>query len=135
MTGQFESRFDVASGGELPATVDTGALRRMDAVAYALDESVHIPGTSVRVGLDPTLGFLPAAGDLASAGLSLYLVAEAATLSVSHATLLRMILNVAIDVAGGSLPFVGTLFDSVWKANRRNVQCVLAALAEPDPET
>ncbi|WP_193308529.1 DUF4112 domain-containing protein [Halorubrum halophilum] len=135
MGGQFESRFDVAYDGELPATVDAAALRRMDAVAYALDESVRIPGTNVSVGIDPILGVLPVAGDLASAGLSLYLVAEAAALGVSYATLLRMILNIAIDVAGGSLPYVGTLFDSVWKANRRNVQCVLAALAEPDPET
>lgn len=133
MTAQFESRFDVAYDGELPDTVDTAALRRIDAVAYALDESVAIPGTSVTVGIDPILGILPVAGDVASAGLSLYIVAEAAALGVSSRTLLRMVGNIAIDVAGGLIPYVGTLFDSFWKANRRNMRCVLADLGEPRP--
>ena len=39
-----------------------------------------------------------------------------------------MLANVAVDVAGGSLPFVGTLFDAVWKANKRNVDLLLSEL-------
>jgi hypothetical protein len=134
MTFRFESRFGAEYDGEIPPGVDEAALHRMEAVAHALDESVRIPGTSARVGLDPILGAVPVAGDLVSGAVSLYIVAESARLGVSRATLLRMIANIAIDVVGGSVPYVGTLFDSFWKANVRNVERALADLAEPRPE-
>jgi hypothetical protein len=134
MTSRFESRFGAEYDGEIPPGVDEAALHRMEAVAHALDESVRIPGTSARVGLDPILGAVPVAGDLVSGAVSLYIVAESARLGVSRATLLRMIANIAIDVVGGSVPYVGTLFDSFWKANVRNVERALADLAEPRPE-
>ena len=134
MTSRFESRFGAEYDGEIPPGVDEAALHRMEAVAHALDESVRIPGTSARVGLDPILGAVPVAGDLVSGAVSLYIVAESARLGVSRATLLRMIADIAIDAVGGSVPYVGTLFDSFWKANVRNVERALADLAEPRPE-
>jgi hypothetical protein len=121
--------------GEIPPSVDEAALHRMEAVAYALDESVRIPGTNASVGIDPILGVLPVAGDLVSAGISLYIVVESANLGVSYTTLLRMIANIGIDVVGGSIPYAGTLFDSFWKANKRNVEHALEDLADPLPES
>ncbi len=116
----------------LPATVDDGAVRRMRTVAFVLDESVPIPGTDRRVGLDPLLGTVPVVGDAVSGAISLYIVLEAARLGVSYGTLLRMIANVSVDVAGGALPVVGDLFDAVWKANRRNLRLVLADLTDDE---
>jgi hypothetical protein len=115
---------------ELPPTVDEAAVRRMQFVSRLLDESVRLPGTEFRVGLDPVLGVLPGAGDAVAAGLSLYIVLESARLGVAYTTLLRMLANVALDVAVGSVPVVGVLFDAVWKANVRNVELALAALAD-----
>jgi hypothetical protein len=117
---------------ELPHSVDRAAVRRMRFVARTLDDSVRLPGTSVRIGLDPLLGILPVAGDLVSGALSLYIVVEAARLGVPAGTLLRMLANVAVDVAGGSVPLVGDVFDAVWKANTRNVDLALDALAGDD---
>lgn len=134
MTPRFESRFGAEYDGEIPPGVDEAALHRMEAVAHALDESVRIPGTNARVGLDPILGAVPVAGDLVSGAVSLYIVAESARLGVSRATLLRMIATISVDVVGGSVPYVGTLFDSFWKANVRNVERALADLAEPRSE-
>jgi hypothetical protein len=134
MTSRFESRFGAEYDGEIPPGVDEAALHRMEAVAHALDESVRIPGTNARVGLDPILGAVPVAGDLVSGAVSLYIVAESARLGVSRATLLRMIATISVDVVGGSVPYVGTLFDSFWKANVRNVERALADLAEPRSE-
>jgi hypothetical protein len=131
MTTNFESRFDAAYDGEIPPSVDEAALHRMEAVAHALDESLRIPGTNASVGIDPILGVFPVAGDLISAGVSLYIVAESANLGVSYTTLLRMIANITIDVVGGSIPYAGTLFDAFWKANKRNVEHALQDLAEP----
>jgi hypothetical protein len=135
MTVNFESRFDVEYDGEIPPSVDEAALHRMEAVAHMLDESIQIPGTNASVGIDPLLGVLPVAGDLVSAGISLYIVVESANLGVSYTKLLRMIANITIDVVGGSIPYAGTLFDAFWKANKRNVEHALEDLAEPITES
>lgn len=131
MTASSDSRFDVEYDGEIPADVDEAALRRMEAVANALDEIVRVPGTDISVGIDPILGVIPVAGDLISTGISLYIVVEAANLGVSYTTLLEMIATISIDAVGGSVPLVGPIFDSFWRANKRNVQTVFDDLAEP----
>ncbi|GAA0259286.1 DUF4112 domain-containing protein [Haladaptatus pallidirubidus] len=129
LTDEFD--FD----GELPDTVNRAAIERMRTVARVFDDLVRVPGTDFRVGIDPVLGALPGVGDVISAGLSLYIVLEAAWLGVSFTTLLRMIGNIAIDVVGGSIPIVGGIVDAVWKANRRNLELVLSDLAnEPGSE-
>jgi hypothetical protein len=130
MPESFESRFDVEYDGEIPDSVDEAALERIETVAYVLDESVEIPGTGFGVGVDPILGVLPVAGDVVSAAVSLYIVAESAYLGVSYTTLLRMLATVTVDTVGGSIPYVGTVFDALWKANKRNVGLALRDLAE-----
>jgi hypothetical protein len=127
-----QQREDVAAfegTDELPPSVDEAAVRRMRLVARGLDELVRVPGTDYRVGLDPLLGVIPGAGDVVAGAVSLYVVAESARLGVSYGTLLRMLANVAVDVAGGSVPYVGVLFDAVWKANEWNVELALEDLA------
>lgn len=125
-TGSLESRFDGLE--ELPDTVDEAAVRRMRFVARLLDDSVRVPGTRLRVGLDPILGVVPGAGDAIAAALSIYIVLESARLGVPFLTLLRMVANVSLDFAVGSVPLLGTLFDAVWKANRRNLRLALSHL-------
>jgi hypothetical protein len=130
MAHSFESRFDVEYDGEIPDSVDRAALERMETVAYVLDESIEIPGTDYSVGADPVLGALPVAGDVVSAAFSLYIVAESAYLGVSYTTLLGMLANITVDTVGGAIPYAGTVFDAVWKANKRNVGLALRDLAE-----
>jgi len=103
-------------------------IARIRTIATVLDESVPIPGTNVRVGLDPILGLLPVAGDLAAGVLSLLIVAISAWRGVRQRTLVRMRGNIAIDVVVGSVPVVGDLFDVYWKANVRNVELAAADL-------
>ena len=103
-------------------------LERLRTLATALDESLRIPGTEFRVGIDPLLGVVPIAGDVAAGVLSLVIVAVAAWKGVSKLTLLRMLANVAIDVVGGAVPVVGDAFDVYWKANVRNVELAAADL-------
>lgn len=124
------AEFDFEGAYDLPETVDDAAIERMRAVARVFDDLIQIPGTDISVGLDPILGVVPAVGDAVSAGVSLYVVLEAANLGVSYTTLLRMLGNVALDAAGGLVPYVGTAFDAVFRANKRNLELVLADLAE-----
>ena len=100
---------------------DEAALRRVRTVAGLMDEAVRVPGTDYKVGLDPILGIVPGGGDLVSAGVSLYIVAEAAYLGVPLSTLVKMLGTVTVDVVGGSVPVLGTLFDAYWKSNKWNV--------------
>jgi hypothetical protein len=127
LASAFDERID-----DLPPSVDRAAVGRMRFVARVLDDSVRIPGTGVRIGLDPLLGLLPVVGDAVSGVLSLYIVAESARLGVSYRALARMLAHIGIDVAGGSIPVVGDLFDAAWKANTRNVSLALADLARGD---
>lgn len=131
MTGDTISSLesDVDVEGELPDSIDEAAIERMRTVAWVLDESVRVPGTNFRVGLDPVLGVLPGSGDAIGAGFSLYIVLESARLGVTYTTLLRMLANITIDVAGGLIPVVGAVFDAIWKANKRNVELALRELA------
>ena len=121
--------------GPVPEGVDEAAVKRMRTVAKAFDDLVTIPGTNMSVGLDPVLGVLPGVGDAIARALSLYIVLEAARLGVSYGTLIEMLANVSIDVAGGMIPYVGTVVDAVWKSNRRNLALALEDLADGASDT
>jgi hypothetical protein len=118
----------------IPESVDRAALERIRTVAYVLDESIEIPGTNYSVGLDPLLGAVPVVGDAISGAISLYIVLESARLGVSYTTLLEMIANVSLDFVGGNIPYVGTVFDAIWKANKRNLELVLEDLTTQDDD-
>lgn len=109
---------------DLPESVDEPALRRVKTVARVMDEAVRVPGTDIRVGLDPVLGVVPGAGDAVAAGVSLYIVAEAASLGVPLSTVVRMLANVTADAVLGSVPVVGPVFDTFLKANKWNVSYI-----------
>jgi len=96
------------------------ALRRIRRIAFLLDNSISIPLTRFRIGLDPLLGLIPGGGDVAGAILSAYIVFEAARIGLPKEVLVQMLGNLLADTALGSLPVVGDLFDATWKANSRN---------------
>jgi hypothetical protein len=94
---------------------------RLDALARLMDAAFVIPGTNIRMGLDGLIGLLPIAGDLISSMVSSYIVWEARQLGVPRWILARMMLNVAIDTAVGSVPVVGDAFDVMFRANLKNM--------------
>lgn len=110
-----------AHGENADDTTTHAGLARARKVGTVLDDAVTIPGTSVRIGLDPILGILPGGGDAVAAVGSLYIVLEAARAGVSRANLKKMLALVAVDLVAGSVPLIGVLFDAVWKANKWNV--------------
>lgn len=104
-------------------------LDRLRRIARLYDAGIRIPGTQIRIGLDPLIGLVPGLGDLIGAGVAMWVVLEAADLGASGFVLLRMILNVAIDTIGGALPVAGDIFDALWKANIKNVRLLERHLA------
>jgi len=72
--------------------------------------------------LDPILGLvLPGLGDLLGSALGLYPVVLAWRRRAPKALLARMMLNLAADAAGGSIPILGDAWDFVFKAHARNL--------------
>jgi hypothetical protein len=94
----------------------------LDALARWMDSAFTVPGTRFRFGLDALLGLLPGVGDVTAAAASLYILSRAQSLGASRATMVRMSLNLLLDLAIGAIPIVGDAFDAYWKANLRNVE-------------
>jgi hypothetical protein len=95
--------------------------RRFAAVSRVMDELVAIPGTSIRVGLDPIVGLVPVVGDAISAVVGFWLIAEASRFGIPRIVVGRMIANTLIDMGVGSIPVLGDLFDVASRSNSRNL--------------
>jgi hypothetical protein len=108
-------------------------LARARTLTRLLDSAARVPGTSFRFGLDPLLGLVPGAGDVAGAVLSGYVVILASRLGAPKTVIVRMLANVAIDTVGGTIPVVGDLFDAGWKSNTRNLALLERHLGQPGP--
>lgn len=105
------------------------AAKRVRVLAKLLDDSIAIPGTGWKIGLDPIVGLIPGVGDLIGAVLSGYIILEAARAEASAFTLARMVVNVGIDTLLGAVPALGDVFDAAWKSNTRNVALLERHLA------
>lgn len=102
--------------------IDAAArLARLRRLAWLLDAQFVLPGTRFRFGVNSLFGLAPVAGDAALGLVSLYLIWEAKRLGAPPSLLTRMLANVVIEVAGGSVPLLGDVFDMAFKANLRNL--------------
>ena len=128
MTGIHPKKIPVPQDGILGDAPDARA-KRVRVLAKLLDNSIGIPGTSWKIGLDPIVGLIPGIGDLIGAVLSGYIILEAARADASAFTLVRMVGNVAIDTVLGAVPALGDLFDAAWKSNTKNVALLERHLA------
>jgi hypothetical protein len=107
------------------------ARQRLVALTRLMDEAVEVPALGTRVGLDALLGLVPVAGDLISAAIGLYIVAQARELGASRWLQARMVGNLLLDVAVGAVPLAGDLADVYFKAHRRNLKLLQKTLGEP----
>jgi hypothetical protein len=95
------------------------------------DRSLRVPGTNFKVGLESLVGLLPVGGDVIGILLSVYILFQAVQLRLPSSILLRMLINILIDGVVGSIPVVGDIFDTTWKANTKNVNLLEAHIREP----
>ena len=89
-------------------------------LAEWLDQRFTIPGTSIRIGLDPILGLIPGIGDMIAnlAGSAIILIA--AQYRLPKIVLLRMGLNVALNAMIGAIPVFGDIFSIWFRSNIKN---------------
>lgn len=99
-------------------------------IARVMDDLFTLPGTNRRFGLDPIIGLIPGVGDAAGAVATAGLVIDGIRHRVPMIVLLRMGLNLLIDMVLGAIPLAGDVFDFAFKANVRNQRLMERAIAD-----
>lgn len=103
-----------------------------DRFADLLDSRFRIPGTNIRFGLDPVIGLIPGLGDWLGGAASLYFMIYASVLQAPASVLMRMLMNILIDIIIGTVPLIGEIFDIGWKANLRNAKLLEELIKSPE---
>ena len=122
-----KSRFQKANG--------LFADENLDLLSHLLDDWFRVPGTSIRFGLDGIIGLVPGLGDIIGGLASTIIVIAAWVRGVPYVTLLRMVVNIGIEVLLGTIPLLGDAFDIAWKANRRNYALIVRHLNQSRRQT
>ena len=114
-----------------PATPQAGGSKRTTSsmVASLMDDFIRIPGTDIRIGLDPILGLFPGVGDTVASLVGVLIIGEASRRGVPRMALVTMALNILANAALGSIPIVGDAFSVWFKSNRRNHDLLQKALS------
>jgi hypothetical protein len=111
------------------------AEQRIGRVTRVLDELVGVPGTPIKVGLDPVIGLIPVVGDAVAAGVGAWVIAEAARFGMPRLVLGRMVLNLLLDLGVGAIPIVGDVYDAFFRSNSRNLDLFRRHALDPDAST
>lgn len=106
--------------------------RTSKTIAWLLDECITIPGTKIRIGLDPILGLIPGAGDTVSSIVGFFLMADASRRGIPFRTLFKMGGNMILNAGLGAIPGVGDLFSVWFKSNSRNFEMMRHYIESPD---
>jgi hypothetical protein len=98
-------------------------------LADLLDQRFTIPGTSIRIGLDPIVSLIPGIGDLLANLTGSLILLIAAQLGVPKIALARMGINVGINTILGAVPIFGDIISIWYRSNVRNVELLERYLA------
>jgi hypothetical protein len=90
-----------------------------------LDELMRVPGTNVRIGLDPILALIPAVGDTVASGAGFIILLDALRSGIPIPAFLRMSLNMGINFLIGLIPGAGAIASIFFKSNSRNLKLLL----------
>ncbi len=100
-------------------------------IATLLDSAFNLPGTSIRIGLDPIIGLIPGFGDTLGNLLGSSLLFLGAQMGLPRIVLVRMSLNVFLNTVIGAIPGIGDVFSFWFKSNMRNLALIQRYAREP----
>jgi uncharacterized protein DUF4112 len=95
-------------------------------LAWLMDSSIRVGPWSV--GLDGFVGLIPGIGDMAGAAVSAVIIVRAMQSGIPKSSVIRMVINVAFDTLGGTVPLFGDIFDFAFKSNMYNLQIYREAI-------
>jgi hypothetical protein len=87
-----------------------------------MDDKFKIPFFNFRFGLDPIIGLVPVVGDVVSFSISSLIVVALFRNGVPGSVILRMVVNILLDLLIGGIPVLGDAWDFFNKANRKNLK-------------
>lgn len=96
--------------------------------AHVLDDLVPVPGTKIRIGVDPVLSLIPWAGTAIGGVFGGAILLDAIRLRAPVSVIARMGLNSLLDWLLGMIPFVGAFFDATFRANKKNLRLLNRAI-------
>lgn len=108
---------------------------KLSKLAWFMDNSIRIPGTQLRFGLDGLIGLIPGVGDILGALISSHIISQAVLLGTPISILLKMVFNVGFDALLGAIPVIGDISDFIWKANQKNIILLNAYIVDPKGTT
>jgi hypothetical protein len=111
------------------------AERRIGRMTHLLDELIEVPGTSIKLGLDPVIGLIPVAGDALSALAGGWVILEASRFGLPRVVLARMVVNLALDLGIGAIPLLGDAYDLLFRSNSRNLELFRKHALDPAAST
>ena len=100
-------------------------------LADLLDQRFTIPGTSIRIGLDPIISLIPGVGDLLANLTGSLILLIAAQLGVPKIVIARMGANVVFNTLIGAIPIFGDILSIWFRSNVRNVELLQQYLGRP----
>lgn len=110
----------VASEPPAPEEKKAEASKVSRFVAWIMDEAISIPGTNVKIGIDPLLGLLPAGGDLAASTAGVFAFIEAVKRGLPIQALWKIVGNILLNAGVGTIPIIGDIFSVMFRSNSRN---------------
>lgn len=99
-------------------------------LADLLDTRFTIPGTGITFGLDPIIGLLPIAGDTITLLIGAAMLLEVRRLRLGWGVGTRVCVNLVIDWLVGLVPGLDLVFDTMFKAHKRNADLIIRKAAE-----
>lgn len=93
-------------------------------IAHWMDEFIRIPGTNIRLGLDPLIGLFPVLGGFLSSSVSIVVLLEGARLRLPVTVLGRMGINILANVMLDAIPFAGDVASVFFRSNTRNLALI-----------
>ena len=77
----------------LPVSIEKNISQIAQALGQLLDASLTIPGTTIKIGLDPLIGLIPGIGDLISNGIGSSLLFLATKAGVPRIVILTNVIQ------------------------------------------
>jgi hypothetical protein len=122
------SQYNIERTIDRRAKNETDAVRLAKFLAELLDQRFTIPGTSIRIGLDPIISLIPGIGDLLANLTGSVILVIAAQLGVPKIVLVRMGINIAINTVIGAVPIFGDIVSIWFRSNVKNVDLLERSL-------
>lgn len=105
--------------------IETGIPKELgwaEKLVRLMDDQFKIPFINFRFGLDPIIGLIPWAGDAITFVISALIVKSLVDAGLPKPLIKKMVWNIVLDLAIGTIPLIGDIWDFFNQANRKNLK-------------